>query len=474
MPEAQYGSLPFTQAIEFFRSKLNVPAERWADIWRDQHNSAFMVAGATKRDLIADLRQMVDAAIAEGKSLTWFKSEFKHLVKKHGWDHTGSAAWRANIIYGTNMRQSYNAGRWEQLQAFPYWRYAHGDSRFPRPHHLKHHGLILPKDSPFWQVWFPQNGWGCKCKVYGVTEAQMRRRGWQVSEEPVIDTVPWTDKATGEVHHVPVGIDPGFDYAPGRTKPAQHIQQLEAAKPALPDRLPRRLVPSAFSTVKGMDIHGLNRILAEIATKRPELEQVSAFVKRYQIKTLILKPTEISTSSKRIKDLVAPIADYLQVDGYKALRSWPVSPSVARKAGGYTAHAWHHLVIKAKSNLRLSNVTNVDELINAVEAGIVAHANGAPMWTFSSIVRNFGDSGEAGSSVLTWLHELGHQVHFRVIDKGYNARGLPTTLTRYAGQDVWEWHAEHFVAWALNRPKLVEHHPDIAEYFDNIMKALND
>lgn len=27
----------------------------------------------------------------------------------------------------------------------------------------------------------------------------------------------WTDKATGEVHRVPVGIDPGWDYHPGKT-----------------------------------------------------------------------------------------------------------------------------------------------------------------------------------------------------------------------------------------------------------------
>ena len=128
MSTAQYGSLKFNEAISFFKNKVDLPSERWADVWRDQHNLAFTVAGATKTDLLADMRKIVDASIAEGKSLKWFQSEFKHLVKKYGWDHTGTAPWRANIIYSTNMRQSYNAGRYAQLQNFEFWRYKHGDS----------------------------------------------------------------------------------------------------------------------------------------------------------------------------------------------------------------------------------------------------------------------------------------------------------------------------------------------------------
>ncbi|MGT4071588.1 UNVERIFIED_CONTAM: F protein, partial [Aeromonas hydrophila] len=62
----RYGSLPFEEAIAFFRQKLDMPSERWADVWRDAHNRAFIVAGATKTDLLADLRGAVDKAISEG------------------------------------------------------------------------------------------------------------------------------------------------------------------------------------------------------------------------------------------------------------------------------------------------------------------------------------------------------------------------------------------------------------------------
>lgn len=240
MTTAQYGSLPFSEAITFFRNKLNMPSERWADVWREQHDLAFMVAGATKTDLLADLRAIVDSAIADGQSLSAFQSQFKQLVKKHGWDHTGSVPWRANIIYSTNVRQSYNAGRHAQLQTFEYWRYKHGDSLSPRPLHKSKDGLILPKDSPFWQTWFPQNGWGCKCKVFGESAQSIKRKGLNISQEPVIETRKWIDKATGEEHYVPVGIDPGFDYAPGATSQTERLKQQLADKPPLAERLPPR------------------------------------------------------------------------------------------------------------------------------------------------------------------------------------------------------------------------------------------
>ena len=102
------------------------------------------------------------------------------------------------------MRQAYNAGRFQQLQNFPYWRYAHGDSRYPRPHHQSKDGTILPKESPFWLTWFPQNGWGCKCKVFGETERSIKRKNITLSKEPVIETREWVDKKTGEAHQVTV------------------------------------------------------------------------------------------------------------------------------------------------------------------------------------------------------------------------------------------------------------------------------
>ena len=130
---AEYGGVQFQQAIDWFKGKLNMPTAAWDDIWGAMHTRAFVVAGAQKADLLTDLRRAMTSAIEDGTPLNTFKSQFKDIVAKHGWEHTGNADWRARIIYDTNLRQSYNAGRWQQLQSFDYWEYRHGNSGEPAP-----------------------------------------------------------------------------------------------------------------------------------------------------------------------------------------------------------------------------------------------------------------------------------------------------------------------------------------------------
>ena len=57
-------ALPFEKAVTFFRRKLQMPSATWTDFWKGQHEAAFVVAGAARDDLLADLRAAVDEAIA--------------------------------------------------------------------------------------------------------------------------------------------------------------------------------------------------------------------------------------------------------------------------------------------------------------------------------------------------------------------------------------------------------------------------
>lgn len=162
---------PWADQIDFLRQKLRLPTERWDDIQRAAHDRAFIVAGAAKADLLADLQDAVTRAAEMGMGVAQFRREFLAVVAKHGWTGwtgEGSAAgeaWRARIIYQTNMANSYAAGRYRQLtdpdylRLRPYWRYIHSDGvAHPRPQHLAWHGLTLPHDHPFWQTHFAPNG----------------------------------------------------------------------------------------------------------------------------------------------------------------------------------------------------------------------------------------------------------------------------------------------------------------------------
>lgn len=464
---AQYGSLPFKEAIAFFKAKTNLPSERWADIWREQHNVGFMVAGAIKTDLLASLRQAVDLAIAEGRSLNWFKSEFKSIVKRTGWDHSGDAAWRARVIYDTNMRQAYNAGRYQQLQQFEFWRYVHGDSRYPRPAHQAKHGLVLPKTSEFWQVWFPQNGWGCKCKVIGETSQSLARKGLKVSKEPEIEMRDWVDKKTGEVHQIPKGIDPGFDYAPGAIKQSEQIKAQLAEKAPLAERLTEQLAPSAFSTVPGVNIHRLNEKLAELANT-PAAEQVqllSQFLHKYDVKTLFITQAQMNPKAIAPTKILADVNSYLD----RPTEFHPLHRLTTKgylHADGFTSRSYNHVVIKVSTSQALSKA-DINEARLAVELAMQYKQNGKPTWTLSKLIRDVGATGSDLGSFTDWLHEMGHQLHYKV---NLPKQGIKDWLTVYSNQNWKEWHAEHFVMWVLNREALAIQYPEIALYFDELMK----
>lgn len=213
---------PFTEQVAFFRGKLGdlVPTEAWDDMVREQHDTAFMVAGAAKADLLSDLAAAVDRTIAEGKSLDAFRKDFRSIVQRRGWhgwtgeDTKGGRAWRTRTIYRTNAATSYAAGRRAQLLSgnFPLWVYRHGGSKHPRPFHLDVlDGIVLPPDAPFWRFYSPPSDWGCSCYVLGArSERAARRLGGDPDKKlPAGWDVP--DPKTGRLP----GIGKNWDYAPG-------------------------------------------------------------------------------------------------------------------------------------------------------------------------------------------------------------------------------------------------------------------
>lgn len=214
---------PFQAQIDFLRQKLRLPTERWDDIQHSAHDRAFVVAGAAKADLLADLHKAVIDRATDGAGLKAFQKDFKGIVAKHGWTGwTGEGtkegeAWRTRVIYQTNMSTSYAAGRYQQmtdpevLKLHPFWRYIHSDSALhPRALHLSWHGLTLPADHKFWKTHFAPNGYGCQCRITSVT----RKEGLASANAGLGEPPEGWDKVdpkTGEQ----VGIGKGFGYTPG-------------------------------------------------------------------------------------------------------------------------------------------------------------------------------------------------------------------------------------------------------------------
>lgn len=223
--------LPFKEAIEFFRNKVALPTQSWTDIWEAQHAKAFVVAGAVKDELLSDIFTALKQAQSEGTQLKDFGEKFDEIAERHKWNYRGSRDFRVKTIFHTNMRQSYNAGRWQQLQASkkyrPYLMYIHSDaSRTPRLQHKAWHSLVLHIDDPWWQSHYPQNGWGCNCSVRSYSARDLERRGLKVDDAPITEFEEKVVGITGpnpRTVKTPKGIDPGFGHNIGENSLKPHI-----------------------------------------------------------------------------------------------------------------------------------------------------------------------------------------------------------------------------------------------------------
>lgn len=95
---------------------------------------------------------------------------------------------RLKLIYETNTRMAYAAGRWERIQAakgsHPYLRYVTRADERVRASHAQWHDVTLPVDHPWWKTHFPPNGWRCRCRVVVLTEREHQRRQSLKREPP--------------------------------------------------------------------------------------------------------------------------------------------------------------------------------------------------------------------------------------------------------------------------------------------------
>lgn len=267
MPAKPYASPgpPPAEALEYFRAKGLKVGFHHTDVWREEHASAFTVAKAMEEDVLTAIRAEVDRCLAEGRTFRDFAKALQPHLKEMGWwgrkemvdPITGEvrkvqlgSPQRLRTIFNTNMRTARAAGQWERIQrtraTHPYLLYELGPSERHRPEHVGWAGTMLPVDDPWWGSHFPPNGWGCKCRARQVSRAEaarLERDGVPplVPEQekdpdtglptghfvpgknvPVRRQAPpsrareWKNLRTGEVHQVPVGIDPGWDYNPGQ------------------------------------------------------------------------------------------------------------------------------------------------------------------------------------------------------------------------------------------------------------------
>lgn len=490
---------PPKEALEYLRAKGYKIGWDYRDVWKEEHVRAFTVAKAMTQDLLIDIRQAVDAALANGKTFRQFKAELEPTLGKRGWLGSMTAPdgsqvelgtpRRLKVIYDTNMRTARAAGQWERIernkQAMPFLMYGLGPSLEHRLEHVGWDGLILPVDDPFWDTHTPPNGYGCKCRVRQITKRQADRRGG-VSKRPKAQTTTWENKRTGKIERVPKGIDPGWDYNAGKARQS-NTQQFGADKDAefkkvvgtvaAPAPIPSRVVPSVMSTLKNISADDLEDVLRQLPGAEDRLKKVQAFTNAKGTKTLVIRQTEMGARNKASLAVRDQVLGYLD-ENQRQFGHYNYTTSKPARVGGFTSASFNHVVVKGNSNVsfrRADKAAIAAELRRAVDAATTRKtvnpkllekmphlANEPDMWALA-----YGGSKEA-ELVATWVHELGHQVHYWA--------GAPSApvgakyLTRYSQTNKYEYHAEHFSAWLFNRDALAKFNPVAAKHFDDLIE----
>jgi hypothetical protein len=270
---------PFDEQVAFFRGKLGnqILTESWLDVQKSAHDTGFMVAGAAKADLLADLAGAVDGAIGNGTGIEQFRKDFASIVEKHGWSYKGGFNWRTRTIYRTNMATSYSAGRLVQLReaGFKYWIYRHSDSvARPRPLHVSWSGLALPANDPWWQTHYPPNGWGCQCYVIGARDDRaVKRLGGKMGDTPNDGSAP---------DGTPNGIDKGWDYQPGATTVDQVRNALRERASALPAQISSGLKKDLDISPNGSNIRNVDAAIKQASPTSKEMTMTQATAPKFQ------------------------------------------------------------------------------------------------------------------------------------------------------------------------------------------------
>jgi len=257
--------LPPKEAIALFRSKGFLVSWDWFDVWREMNAESFTVAKATSYDVLRAIRTELDTALGDGLTFDEFKKRLRPRLQDLGWwgkqdvldADTGEITQaqlgsdrRLRTIFQTNVQVSYMAGRYarqiDNAKNQPWWRYTAVMDGRTRPAHAALNGRVWRYDDPVWDIIYPPNGWGCRCRVTALSDSDMSNLGVQPETGATVITREASLGAGGEIVKVqgikvPAGAggksitfypDPGWDYNPGKAS-ADHLALVLAQKKQL-------------------------------------------------------------------------------------------------------------------------------------------------------------------------------------------------------------------------------------------------
>lgn len=157
------------EAVEFLLNKRLMP---WSDMegaLADYRTRAFWMARVEEVRILATVRDKLADVLKGDLTDQSFVDAIREGVSG---DFTTA---RLHTVLRTNLQSAYQAGNYVQLHhpdvvdLFPYYQYVAIDDGRARPAHLAMNGLIFAAGHRIWLLWWPPNGYNCRCTIIALT-----------------------------------------------------------------------------------------------------------------------------------------------------------------------------------------------------------------------------------------------------------------------------------------------------------------
>lgn len=210
--------LPMEEARQFWRDKVPLSPGQFNRLSDEARVRAFAVSGIARGGELSTVMAAIQKSIDAGTTFDDFRKTCASVFERRGW--TG---WRTETIFRTNIQTAYGVGRYRQMmdvrESRPYWQYSAVNDSQTRPSHAALNGRVFPADHPFWNTWYPPNGFNCRCGVVTLSAHEVERDGLKVErDDPTGKLIEPVDPMTGNrMPARPLMPDIGFDHNPGKT-----------------------------------------------------------------------------------------------------------------------------------------------------------------------------------------------------------------------------------------------------------------
>lgn len=127
------------------------------------------------------LQELNSKLVTNGRRTSWddFRNEALKINNTYNINHL-QAEWQ------TANQAAQHAANWEEYvrnkKRYPNLKYRTQNDDRVRPEHQLLNGIIAPIDSPFWQKYYPPNGWRCRCYVEQTNEPATKDAPEEVSD----------------------------------------------------------------------------------------------------------------------------------------------------------------------------------------------------------------------------------------------------------------------------------------------------